>query len=348
LETPKTATVTVEETSLENDLVKIEFDKHTGWVTSYYDKVAQKELAAAPLAKPLIIRDDQTDTWAHAAFTFREELGAFTDAKLQIIEQGPIRAAIRVTSFYNKSTLIQDFTLYADAKEIEVRGFLNFGEQFKILKLSFPVAASNDQVTYSMPYGFVTKTANGEEEHAHRWIDVSDDSGAGMALLNDGKYSFDVKGNDMHMAIARGCGFADHFGVRDDRMQFQDQGEQFFNYVLMPHDKKDYAQVVKRAALLNQPLDLVRETHHKGSLATGFKGIEVSAENCVAEAIKQAEDGSGTIIRLYETAGIPTTAKIELPLLNASFEASFKAQEIKTFHIDDKTGEVKEVNFLEC
>lgn len=345
---PKTAKVSVDDDTLENDLVRIEFDKHTGWIKSYYDKTAKKELAQAPFAKPVLIRDDQTDTWSHRVFEFREEIGAFTDAKLQIIEEGPIRAAIRVISYYNNSKLIQDFTLYAGSKELEVRGFLNFGEQFKILKLSFPVTQNNGKVTYSMPYGFIEKPANGEEEHAHRWIDVSDDTGAGMALINDGKYSFHVMGNAMHMSVARGCGFADHFGIRDDRMQFQDQGEQFFNYVLMPHDTADYAPIVKRAALLNQPLDLIRETHHEGPLGTGFEGIRISAENCMAEAIKYAEDGSGTVIRLYETAGKQTAdVKIELPLLNTAFNASFNPQEIKTFLINEKTGEIKEVNFLE-
>ena len=339
--------VSADEDTLENELVRIEFDKHTGWIKSYFDKTAKKELAQAPFAKPVLIRDDQTDTWSHRVFEFREEIGAFTDASLQVIEEGPLRAAIRVTSFYNKSKLVQDFTLYAGSKELEARCFLNYGEHFKILKLSFPVASSSGNVTYSMPYGFITKPANGLEEHAHRWIDVSDSSGAGIALINDGKYSFDVKGGDMHMAVARGCGFADHFGIRDDKMQFQDQGEQFFNYILMPHDTADFAPVVKRAALLNQPLDLVRETHHDGVLGTGYEGIKVSADNCIVEAVKGAEDGSGTVIRLYETAGRPVEAKIEIPLLGCEFSAKLKSQEIKSFLVTRDGKQVKEVNFLE-
>jgi len=34
-------------------------------------------------------------------------------------------------------------------------------------------------------------------------------------------------------------------------------------------------------------------------------------------------------------------------LLNTAFNASFNPQEIKTFLINEKTGEIKEVNFLE-
>jgi len=347
IDKPAPSKVSADEDTLENELVRIEFDKHTGWIKSYYDKEAKKELAQAPFAKPIVIRDDQPDTWSHNVFEFREEIGAFTDAVLTVIEEGPVRAAIRVISTYNNSKLVQNFTLYAGTKELEVRCFLTFAEQLKIVKLSFPVSQSNSKVTYSMPYGFITKPADGAEEPAHRWIDISDDSGAGLALLNDCKYSFDVKGSDMRMAVARGCGFADHYGFRDDRMQFQDQGEQFFNYVLVPHDTADFAPVVKRAALLNQPLDLIRETHHEGPLGTRYEGIKISADNCVAEAVKQAEDGNGTILRLYETAGRQTAVKVEIPVLNVAFRAEFKPQEIKTYLIPDGSAEAREVNFLE-
>lgn len=341
------ASVSAEDCVLENDLVCIKFDKHTGWIKSYYDKQRQKELIKSDFAKPVVIRDDKPDTWSHGIFEFREEIGAFTDAELEVIEDGPIRAAIRVISKYNNSKLIQDFYLYEGSKELEVKCFLSFGEELKILKLSFPVAKSDGNATYSMAYGFITKPADGLEEHAHAWVDVCDENGEGIALLNDSKYSFHVKDNNLHMAVARGCGFADHYGVRDNRLQFQDQGEQFFNYVIMPHDVKDCAPIVKRASLLNQPPELIRETHHDGPLDTVFEGIRISAENCIAEVIKGAEDGQGTVVRLFETAGKRTKATIELPLLNTTFSAEFNPQEIKTFLIPNDGGEPEEVNFLE-
>ncbi len=60
-----------------------------------------------------------------------------------------------------------------------------------------------------------------------------------------------------------------------------------------------------------------------------------------------AEDGGGTILRLYETAGRQTAVKVEIPVLNVAFRAEFKPQEIKTYLIPDGSAEAREVNFLE-
>ncbi|NLP47570.1 MAG: alpha-mannosidase [Clostridiales bacterium] len=343
---PALPSVEADDNVLENDLVRIEFDKHTGWVKSYFDKAKDREMSAGPMAKPLIIRDDATDTWSHAVFEFREELGAFTDAQIKVLENGPIRAAIRVISYYNKSKLVQDFYLYAGSKKLEVRALLHFAEELKILKLSFPFAGADGKVAYSMPNGFIYKEADGLEEASQAWLSLSDGRGAGLALLNDSKYSFDVKGDDIRMAVARGCGYADHFGVRDDLMEFQDQGEQIFNYTLMPHEAGAFAQVVKEASLLNTPPELVRETHHDGPLPTSYEGIRISAENCLVQTLKYAHTGSATVIRLYETAGLETEVSVEIAALDVKFETNLKAQEIKTFLIEE-SGQVKESNFLE-
>ncbi|MEI6580176.1 MAG: alpha-mannosidase, partial [Eubacteriales bacterium] len=74
LNNPKIAAVSAEEDTLENDLVRIEFDMYTGWIKSYFDKTTKKELVKAPFAKPILIRDDQTDTWSHRVFEFRDEI----------------------------------------------------------------------------------------------------------------------------------------------------------------------------------------------------------------------------------------------------------------------------------
>lgn len=345
-EAPALPSVHAQKLLLENDRLKITFDKYTGWIKSFYHKASGKEYAKAPMAKPVVIRDYEPDTWSHGVFSFREELGAFTDAEFKIIEEGPIRAAVRVTSYYNNSRLVQDFTLYAGSEELEVRCFLDFRESFKIVKLSFPADIQTDTAVYSMPYGFIQKSADGCEEHAHRWIAVCEET-TGLALLNDSKYSFDVLGTDMRMAIARGCGFADHYGVRDDRMELQDQGEQAFTYVLMPFKAEGLSAVVNRAAVLNQPLPAVPETHHEGVLPVSAEGLCVSAENCVVEALKSAEDENGTILRLYETAGRPTTVKLELAVMGVAFETDLKAQQIKTFFINAADKSVTETDFME-
>jgi alpha-mannosidase len=160
-----------------------------------------------------------------------------------------------VTSYYGDSKLEQYFTLYKDSLKVAVKCRINFKEKYKILKFTFPMNIENPEAVYSMPFGFIKKTPDGLEEPAQKWIFVNGDNG-GVALINNGRYSFCVKDNEMRMIAARTCAFLDHFGqrYRDDEISFIDMDELEFEYALIPHGKDDFTQVVKDAELLNKPI----------------------------------------------------------------------------------------------
>ena len=339
---------TVTENSIENSKVKIVINKHTGAIDSYFDKETGKELAASPIAKGVVEDDFHTDTWAHSTFDFNKDIGQFSDAKLDIVETGYLRATIKVTTTYNKSTLTQYFSLWRGSKDIEVRCKLNFNEHYKIAKLSFPMNIENPDAVYSMPFGFIRKPADGLEEPAQGWIAVCEkDTNDGIALINDSKYSFCVKGNEMRMVMARGSAYLDHYGQRsrDNEMDFLDQGEQEFEYILKPCEN-DFTDVVKASEVLNMPLKLYQETHHKGELPPVYSGLKVSADNVLIQAMKYSEDGKSIVLRTFECAGKETEAEIDLKILDVKFAFSWKPQEIKTISIDLETKEVKEITGL--
>ena len=73
------------------------------------------------------------------------------------------------------------------SEKLTVRTILDFDEPYRSLKLSFQSAVKNPTVTYAMPYGFIEKTANGEEEPCHTWCDLCEADGKGLALLNTSK-----------------------------------------------------------------------------------------------------------------------------------------------------------------
>ena len=340
---------TVTENSIENSKVKIVINKQSGAIDSYIDKETGKEMAAAPIAKAVIEDDFHTDTWAHGIFDFNRDIGQFSDAKLEIVERGYLRATIKVTTTYNKSELTQYFSLWRGSKDIEVRCKLNFGEHYKIAKLSFPMSVENPEAVYSMPFGFIRKPANGEEEPAQGWIAVCEKgTGHGFALVNDSKYSFCVNGNEMRMVMARGCAYLDHYGQRsrDGEMDFLDQGEQKFEYVIKPCEN-DFTDVVKTGEILNMPLKLYQETHHKGELPMTYSGLAVSADNVIVQAMKYSEDGKAIILRTFECAGKETEAEIDLKILDVKCNFKWKKQEIKTIAINLETKEVKEILIIE-
>ena len=351
LQAPAGAAVSATQTTLENDCLRVVFDQQSGGIASYFDKETGREYAAGPLAKAVVIDDTLSDTWAHERFVFDKEIGSFSNAQFRVLDNGPIRAGVRVVSRYGSSELIQDFYLYPGKKELEVRARLRFYETLKIIKLSFPLRIADPVAVYSMPYGFVQKEPDGLEQPAQDWICTRErSSGEGLALLNDCKYSFSVKDNDMRMIIARGCFFADHFGQRDDLMEPMDQGDQLFSYVLTPCGA-DPSDVVKRAALLNAPPDVLMETHHNGPLEPFSSGISIAGGSVGLSSMKAAENGRGIVLRLYETSGKAAKADVSLLAPAVSFSVTLKPQEVKTLYlplIDGKAaGEISEILLTE-
>lgn len=341
-------TATATQTVLENDHLRVEFDPHHGHITSMVDKKSGRELAGKGLAIAVVYDDHENDTWAHNRFFIGAPIGRFSDAKLCVLENGPLRSAIRVESRYGNTTLMQDFYLDAESDALEVRCVLHNLEKLKILRLNFDAAVQAPQATYAMPYGFLDKPANGDEEPAHRWAAVSGNDGLGVAVINADKYSFSANGTTLRMIFSRSCLYADHYGNRDHQMDYMDQGEQRFCYQITPFNHYNITPIVKHAALLNQPPASIMETHHDGTIASHYEGIQVSADNVLLEALKYAEDGSGDVIlRLYEVAGMATQATIELPLLGCVHTLSFRPQQIRTLRISADGKRIKATDFLE-
>ncbi len=338
---------------MENDWLRVEIEPHTGHIRRLYDKEKQLDVLSGRGAVPVVVDEHDSDTWAHGIFSFRREIGKFADASVQLLEKGPVRATLRVTSRYNRSLLRQDFMLYRDRKNIEVKVKLDWREEHKMLKLSFPVNVKEAEATYEIPYGYITRPVNGEEEPGQQWVDVSgkapDQSSYGLALANTSKYSYDVLENDLRLTVVRSPIYADHFGQqeRDEWCEFTDQGIQYFSYSLLPHGGSWQASgIVREAYQLNVPPIPVLETYHKGPLPLQNSYCSISAPNVMASALKSAEEGEDLILRCYESHGEETRTRIHLGFLNLSWEADFGPCEIKTFRIA-KDGGVREVNLLE-
>ena len=333
---PYETKLSASETCLENDKVKITFDKDTGAVASYLLKESGTEFAEGLLGKAVVCDDSANDTWGHKIFDYNLEIGEFNGGTLELVENGPIRATVKSVVKYGNSVLKRYYSLYNDSEKLTVRTVLDMDEQYKSVKLSFKANVDNSKVTYSMPYGFIEKAANGQEEPCHAWCDISDDSGKGLALLNTCKYSFCSIGNDLRMMIARSCAYLDHYGQhhRDEEMEFLDKGEQEFTYEIVPHTEKVNSELFKAAELLNSPLQTHQETHHDGNLPQVYSGLTVDRDNVVVTAIKPAEDGNGVILRIVETNGTATAATVDFGAMNAKFTMNWGPQEIKTVRIN--------------
>jgi alpha-mannosidase len=349
-------TIKANDHTLENDTYRVEIDPKTGFVTSLYDKAKNIELLDGPAARPVVI-NDKSDTWSHNVLQYQDECGEFIAKSVQRVEHGPVKSVVRVVSEFGKSTLVQDFTMYRELNQIDVHVTVNWQEQFKVLKLKFPVNIVFRKGTYEIPYGHIVRECNGEEEPGQSWIDISGTHAPtgemyGLSILNDGKYSFDIHNKEMSITALRSPIYAHHDPLEPEEnghYTFIDQGTQTFTYTMVPHEGNwETAGTVKRAAELNQKPTTIIETYHKGSLPQKDSFLSVDVDNVIVSVVKKAEDNDDLIVRAYETTNNETTAKIELPKWNRVVETEFKPSEIKTFRIPkDQSEPVVETNMLE-
>ena len=334
---------------MENECLSFEIDPESGGIASLFDKTLGKEMFTNAAGVPLVIDIEHVDTWAHNVFSFRDVCGMFKAYKVTLLENGPVRAKLRVYSRYGASELIQDYMLYEGGREIMADVRLDWREHFKMLKLSFQVFAADGCATYDIPYGTIRRPAKGAEEPGQMWFDVSSNE-CGLSILNNGKYSFDVLDNEMRMTVANGSMYADHYAGehRDDLCDFLDQGIQRFSYALRPHGGEWIADTVKKAMELNTEETHVNETYHEGPLPRVFEGVEVSAGNVVITAFKPAYDGNGYVLRLCEYEGKETPCGISLPAIDRRIDVVIPKYAVKSFWIpEDKNEGIRECDLTE-
>jgi alpha-mannosidase len=350
---PASSTVTASTRTIENEHLRVTFDA-AGRI-GIFDKDAGGEVfRGGATGAGAVVLDDPSDTWSHRVVSYDKRVGAFGNARVEVVEQGPLRARVRVQSRYGSSSLSTEWLLYAGARTLEARVTLDWHEHHKMLKFSFPVDVGEARATFETPYGHIVRETNGHEMPGQRWIDVTGKrAGAsyGLAVINDAKYGYSVEASDLRVSIARSAVYAHHRpAIVDPAVEhlWQDQGVQTFRMLLAPHRGEwQDAGVVRAAEEFVAPVPVIYQGIHAGSRPESDSFLTVDAPNVVVASIKQAENNDDLIVRCYETAGRPAAATLDLRFARVKWSGRFKPAEIKTLRVNLKTGAIAEVNALE-
>jgi alpha-mannosidase len=313
---------------LENEHISANVDMNTGCITSLIEKKTGLETVAkggcANLLQTFVDKPKKWDAWNIDA-DFEKQHWDLTQAdEVKLIEQGPLRAVIRVKKHFQNSLFVQDITLEAGSPRLDVRMTADWHEKHILLKVAFPVNATSNKATFEIPYGSIQRptTRNTPEEKAKfevpalRWADYSDDK-LGISLLNNCKYGYDAKNdspaNLLRLSLLRSPEWPDPHA---------DEGHHEFTYSFYPHAGgwRD-AMTVRRGYELNYPMAVTQPTVHGGSLPSAHSFVKIDAPNVVLTAVKKAEDDDGLLIRFYEWAGKETSVRIDLD------KAASKAEE---------------------
>jgi len=333
-------------TMLENERWSIRFEQYSGYITSFVDKRTGKEIISDRAAVPVVIDEYYHDTWSHARNFFTDQMARFSDAEVTVVENGPVRATVKVVSRYNKSTLTQYFSLGAGEDKLRVRAKVDWYEKFKMLKISWPMAVENPRAFYEIPYGVIERPADGEEEPGQTWTAVKGDN-ACFAIVNNNTYSSSVRDGTIYHTILRSPIYADHGGPRTDESEVTAQGRTDFAYVLMPVEG-DWTDAVKEGIMLNKPLTNIIENWHEGKIDAKIRGgLKIDADNVIMSALKRSEDGMGLILRVYEVAGRETAFTACGDVLPKALSATVTPWSVQTWYLADGSDTWKEVLLTE-
>ncbi|NED95939.1 alpha-mannosidase [Phytoactinopolyspora alkaliphila] len=355
------------ETVLENDVLRVELDPSTGWLTSLLDKRTGTDVVAGARGEHTQVSEDPTDTWGHRVISYAWPGEAMRTTRIVLRESGPERARLRVEREWGRSTMAEEFILRQDADQLEVRVTIDWREQAHLLKMRFPTTISEPRATYEIPFGNLERPVDGAEEPAQSWVDLTGTLAgssvrAGLAVVNDAKHAYDVSpasdAGDPSIGIT--AVRSPVYSWHDPRLldpdgfySFQDQGVQRFSYLLVPHagDWRD-AGLARRAAELSDLPRAMLESFHPGELPAERSFVSDGAGAVKVTAVKGWQDGDAAapdmIVRAVETRGEPASARIDLPVLDRTLEADFAPNQLRTFRIPrDPEQPVVEVDLLE-
>ena len=302
--------------TLENSALKVVVDQQTGCITSLYNKKTKFEaLAPGACGNQLQTFKDlpkDYDAWNIDPGTLDHFTPIDKADSVELVEKGPLSAAIRVTHTWQSSKFVQEITLNAGADQVDVVNDIDWHETHVLLKASFPLAATSSKATYEVPYGSIQRptTRNNSWEQAQfevpvlRWADLGDGQN-GFSLLNNSKYGYDDKDNVLRISLLRSPVWPDPVA---------DRGHQHFTYALYPHggDWKQ-ALTVRHGYEYNYRLQGTQVEAHTGSLPAEHAYVTVKPENVVLTALKKAEDTNGLIFRVYEWEGKSSDVQIHVP-----------------------------------
>jgi alpha-mannosidase len=312
--------------TLENEFIRVKVDLQTGCMTSLFDKRSGTEsLAPAEtdtggpknstcgnLLQTFVDQPKQWDAWNIDADFEKQHWDLDKADQVKLMEDGPLRAVIRVKNHFQNSTFVRDITLYAGVPRVDVKMQVDWHEKHILLKVAFPVSVHSDHATYEIPFGSVERptTRNTPAEQAQfevpaqRWADISD-ARHGFSLLNDSKYGYDGKGNVLRLSLLRSPEWPDPHA---------DEGHHEFTYSLYPHGGtwKD-ALTIRCGYDVNYKLIPLQVGKHEGALAPEHSLLGVQNENVIVTALKKAEDDDALILRFYEWAGKEGDVQLQLP-----------------------------------
>ena len=292
-------------TSLENELLRVEFDYTTGLITSIFDKNLEREalnpaIDVSENGKRSIILENTANRFQLSDDHQSIKRTILDLESSEVVESGPVRGALRFTRKFGGSRIVQTVRLTSGSARLDFFTEIEWHESEQILEVTFPVAINALRASIDIPFGcselptfynpgFETFTI---EPIADSWVDLSEGD-YGVALLNDSSFSSRVDRHTIRLSLL-------NLNAGSPNKIHQ------FNYSLLPHDGdlREGEIVENTCSLRSPPRALAITGNQTGILPLEQSYFELDNAGAFIESIHpslRCEPGeTAIIVRLYE------------------------------------------------
>lgn len=288
--------------SLENDEISVKFDRN-GNITSIQtlDDDPVEFIEAGKLGNLFQLLDDKPlfwDAWETEIYAQETAEDLVKAESFEVVEKGPVRVAVERTIRFGKSSIRQRISL-GPTPGIRFDCEVDWQEDHKFLKVAFPFNVNTARGTFEIQFGSVERATHRNtswdlarfEVCAQKFADLSE-GGHGAAIINQGKYGYDVHNNVLRLSLLRAPKAPD---------PICDRGVHRFSYVVLPHyDQIQHSDVVAASYAFNAEPRAVMIEASSGEPIELPPFVRLDTRSLVVESVKRAEDSAHRVVRLYE------------------------------------------------
>ena len=319
---------------------------------------------------PLVMKDD-ADPWGMRYNGWRESVGHFTPLSpekaaeiagvagtldpVRVIEDGDARTVVEALLGYNDSFLVLTYKLPKAGTEVEVQVRVFWNEKDRLLKLVLPSALASPTYAGQVVFGRDELPGADRECVAQQWTAVlSEADGLAFTCINEGSHGSDFMDGAMRLSLLRSPAYSGHpiwerpVTPQDRLTPRQDQGERLFRFWFNAGPLAERMDAVDREALARNQKPFVLSFFPTGAgTAPALPVVTLGDEVTVLSAFKEAEDGNGHILRVFEPTGRARETVVNLPPLGIRQPVSLGAFEVKTLRLFPGAKALVETDMME-
>jgi hypothetical protein len=325
-------------TTIESRYYKATFDPATGGMTSLFDKELNRELldTAAPYRANeylYVSGGDGSRIVAGGPVEPKLTVDVPEKAMFKRLKLGRIGERMIVeTSAVQTPKIVSEVTVWNELKRVDIVNRLTKSPTYKKegVYFAFPLAGEKPTIRYEVPAGVVNVNKDMLPGACYEWFTVqhfveveTPDVAVAWATPDAPLVCFqDIFRGRWQSPVEMKNGYLFAYVMNNywhTNYKAGQDGDFTFRFALTSRAKSDLVASARFGAAVASPLVAVPvEAQAGGVLQAASAGlVEVAEPNVIVVSAKQADSGSGLVIRLWEAGGQATTAHVKLPQMKA-------------------------------